>query len=376
VKVLIVSGIWPPDVGGPASHAPELAERLLARGHDVEVMITADAAPGAERYPVRWVSRTEPRGVRHARAAVAIARAARGADVVYATGMLARTSLAARLARTPVVMKLTSDPTYERSLRYRLTGDGLDEFQSARGARVRVLRRVRDLTLRRAAHLVVPSDSLRRLALGWGVEPERITLLPNPVSVPAELAPRDELRTRLAFDGFTLAFAGRFAPQKSLEVALDAVAAVEGVSLVLAGDGPEEERLRAHVRALGLDARVRFLGPLPRAEVFGLLRAADAALLSSSWENFPHMVVEALAVGTPVIATDVGGVAEIVRDGENGLLVPAGDTRALADAIARVVADPALRDRIASAAPLAAEAYAPDRIYGELERILERAARA
>ena len=69
-----------------------------------------------------------------------------------------------------------------------------------------------------------------------------------------------------------------------------------------------------------------------------LFRAADASLLSSSWENFPHTVVESLAVGTPVISTDVGGVAEVVTDGENGLLVPAGDPEALAAAIRRFFA--------------------------------------
>ena len=68
-----------------------------------------------------------------------------------------------------------------------------------------------------------------------------------------------------------------------------------------------------------------------------ILYAADAALLSSRWENFPHLVVEALAVGTPVIATAVGGVPEVVRDGENGLLVPAGDPDALAAAIRRLL---------------------------------------
>src|SRR5207247_1003865 len=66
VKVLIVSGIWPPDVGGPASHAPEVASFLGTRGHDVEVVTTADSAPAPEEYPVRWVRRSLPPGVRHA----------------------------------------------------------------------------------------------------------------------------------------------------------------------------------------------------------------------------------------------------------------------------------------------------------------------
>jgi glycosyltransferase involved in cell wall biosynthesis len=375
VNVLIVSGIWPPDVGGPASHAPELAERLRARGHEVEVVITADAQPTSEPYRVRWVSRRKPRGVRHVLSAAAIARAARRADVVYATGMLVRSALGSALVRTPLVMKLTSDPTYERALRYRLSGADLDAFQEARGARVRALRRARDLAVGRAAHLVVPSDALRQLALGWGIPEQRITLVPNPVSAPDELAPREELRRRHGLDGPTLVFAGRLAPQKALDVALDALVRAPSVSLVIAGDGPEESHLRAHAAKLGLDGRARFLGPQPRSVVFELLRAADAALLTSNWENFPHMVVEALAVGTPVLATAVGGVSEIVRDGENGLLVPAGDAEAVAGAIERYFEDAGLRERLRAAAGSSVEVYAPDRIYERLEQILERAAR-
>ena len=84
-----------------------------------------------------------------------------------------------------------------------------------------------------------------------------------------------------------------------------------------------------------------------------LFRAADASLLSSAWENFPHTVVEALAVGTPVIATRTGGVAEVVRDGENGLLVEPGDVDALAAAIRRFFADDELAARLrANAAPV------------------------
>ena len=120
--------------------------------------------------------------------------------------------------------------------------------------------------------------------------------------------------------------------------------------------------------------RVRFAGPLSRDEVLALHRAADAAVLSSAWENFPLAVVEALAVGTPVVSTDVGGVAEVVRDGENGLLVPAGDPAALAAALWRIVAEPGLRERLAAAAAPSVERLRPEHVYARLERILAEAA--
>ena len=92
-------------------------------------------------------------------------------------------------------------------------------------------------------------------------------------------------------------------------------------------------------------------------------------------ENFPHTVVEALAVGTPVIATRVGGVPELVRDEENGLLVAAGDTEAVADAISRLVRDAGLRDRLASEATRSVEPLQSEVLYARLEAILAEAAR-
>jgi glycosyltransferase involved in cell wall biosynthesis len=376
VRVLIVSGIWPPDVGGPASHAPDVAEFLRARGHDVEVVTTADAPPAQEDYPVRAVPRHHRVGVRHYRGAALVHHRAREADVVYTTGMFGRSALGSTLARTPYVVKLTADPAFERSRRRGLVAGGVDEFQrSSGGLRVALLRLMRDAELRRAAHVFTPSAYLRTLALSWGVPRERVSVLPNPVPVFAGLPERDELRRELGLNGATLAFAGRLTAQKSLTRAIDAVAAADGVNLVIAGDGPDREAIERHARDVGVEDRVSFLGAQPRRRIVELFRAADASILSSSWENFPHTVVEALAVGTPVLAMEAGGVGEVVRDGVNGLLVPAGDGAALADAIRRYFADDALRERLRAAAASSVAAYAPERVFGELEATLRRVTR-
>jgi glycosyltransferase involved in cell wall biosynthesis len=375
VKVVIVSGIWPPDVGGPASHAPEVAEFLRSRGHEVEVVTTAPAGPAPEPYPVHWISRAQSVFLRYLRGALLVRRTARGADVVYSTGMYGRTRVGSLLARVPSVVKLTGDPAYERAFRYGLTRQPIEQFQRSRDLRIAWLKVVRDLTLWGADRYVIPSASLGALAGEWHlVDGDRIVVLPNPISVP-QLGDRDELRRRHGFDGPTLVFAGRLSLQKSLDVALRAVAAVDGVSLVLAGDGPERSRLDAVVAELGLGGRVRFLGAQPRETVLELLAAADAEVLSSGWENFPHSLIEGLAVGTPVISTDVGGVGEIVTDGLNGLLVPPDDPEALAAAIRRFFADEELRARLRDAAPGSVTRFAPEPVYARLEAMLEEAAR-
>lgn len=378
MRVVVVSGIWPPDVGGPAVHAPALARFLQRRGHAVTVVTTAIAAPASEVFPVRWVSRGIPPGARHAAVAAQVSRAARAADVVYATSMVRRAAIGATLARRPLVLKLVADEAYERARRSGAFDGSLEDFQAWRGdARVQGLRASRTASLRRAVHVFVPSAYLRTVALGWGLDPGRVSVLPNPAPPLPSLPPRDELRAGLVEgSAFLLAFAGRLTAQKDLAGALEAVAAVPTVTLALLGDGPERPALEARVAELGLGARVRFLGGGDREGVLRLFRAADASVLSSAWENFPHTVVESLAVGTPVVATAVGGVPEVVHDGENGLLVPPRDSRALAAAIRRLVDDPALRARLGAAAAPSVAPLAEERLLERVEAELERAARA
>lgn len=373
MNVLVVSGIWPPDVGGPAVHSPSVSAFLAARGHGVEVVTTAAAAPATAGYPITWVSRSLPPGARHAAVGARVARAARRADVVYATSMIRRAVGGAEIARRPVVVKLVADEAYERARRAGSFGGTLEEFQRWPGTRrVRALRSTRTAALRRSRHVFVPSAYLREIALGWGLDPERVTVLPNPAPAVPPLPPRDVLRRELglADADVALAFAGRLTAQKALPLLLEALVASPGVMLLILGDGPERGSLGEIAVALGLGARVRFLGAGDRADVLRLFAAADAAVLPSAWENFPHTVVEALAVGTPVIATAVGGVPEMVTDEGNGLLVPAGNVAALAEAVRRLAADRELRARLAAAAAPSVEPLAEERLLGIVEATL------
>jgi len=369
VNVLIVSGIWPPDVGGPASHAPALADALLQGGHKVEVVTTADADPAPRPYRVHWVSRGTPAPLRHLAVVREVRRVARGADRVYATTMVRRAALGALLARRPLVVKLVADEAFERQRRSGRFEGTLEEFQRRRGGlRVRFLRFTRTAALRRARRVVVPSAYLREIALGWGLAPSRVIVVPNPAPDLPPLPSREEARAALGVHGFALGTAGRLTAQKALGDALEAVARIDRVSLLILGDGPERPRLERHAATLGISDRVRFLGAGTREDVVALFRAVDAGLLTSAWENLPHTLLEALAVGTPVVATAVGGIPEVVADGENGVLVPAGDIAAIAAAIDRLRTDDELRGALAGAAAASVEDLAEPRI---LRRIVE-----
>ena len=367
MRVVFLTGIWPPDIGGPATHGPDFAAFLRDRGHEVNVVTMGDREPTERPVPVQWVKRGRPFVVRYPQVAVAGYRLARHADVVYATATYAAASAAAAAARRPLVAKLVSDPAYERARRYGLFAGTLEAFQTDRSVRTLPLKRLRTVALRQARRIVVPSRYLAEIAAGWGVDRTRIEVLLNPTPAPIDVEP-----AALA-DG-TFVFVGRLTEQKALPVALAAFAEVPEAKLVLVGDGPERASLQRRVAELGLHDRVRFLGSLPRDEVLRQLAGARAAVLSSAWENLPHAAVEALSVGTPVVATAVGGVPEVVLDGENGLLVPAGDPQAFAGALRRMLEDDELHDRLAAEAQPSVASLGREATYGRLETLLAEAA--
>jgi glycosyltransferase involved in cell wall biosynthesis len=366
MRIVLLTGIWPPDVGGPATHGLDLAVFLRDRGHDVRVVTMADGEPTERPVSVDTVARARPFVVRYPQVAITALRRAYRADIVYATGTYAAAATAALGSRRPLVAKLVSDPAYERARRWGLFAGSLEAFQVAGGCRIDALKRLRGLALRPAKRLVVPSRYLAEIAAGWGLDPGRLEVLMNPAPPPADVEPEQ-------LEAGTFVFAGRLTEQKALPIALEALRDLPAARLAIVGDGPELASLTGRVRELGLTERVTFTGSLPREAVLRYLAGARAAVLPSAWENLPHAAVEALSVGTPVVATAVGGVPEVVHDGENGLLVAPGDVPAFTEAMRSVLEDDALRARLAAAAQPSVARLGREPTYERLEQIFEEA---
>ncbi|HWP85726.1 MAG TPA: glycosyltransferase, partial [Terriglobia bacterium] len=165
-----------------------------------------------------------------------------------------------------------------------------------------------------------------------------------------------------------LLWVGRLQPWKGVDTALRALAEIPGAVLAIAGDGEERRALERLAAELGLAARVRFLGPLPRAELPRLYAAADLLLATSfASETFGIGLVEAQACGLPVVASRFGGFPEVVDEGRTGLLVPPRDPQALAAAVRELLEDPARRRAMAAAAPAWAAQFAWPAVADRIE---------
>ncbi|HUT77240.1 MAG TPA: glycosyltransferase family 4 protein [Polyangia bacterium] len=193
--------------------------------------------------------------------------------------------------------------------------------------------------------------------------------------------PRGEIRRELGLgDDLAVLSLGRLVPIKGVDVLIDALAGIPGIALVVAGDGPERDRLESTAASRGIPTR--FLGtvdPRRRAE---LLAAADAFALPSRvlsggrHEGLPLALLEAMAVGLPMVATRTGGVPEVVEDGVSGLLIPPDDPGALRDALGRLAGSPALRASLGDAARPVGAARDWDALAPLYERLLRPATAA
>jgi glycosyltransferase involved in cell wall biosynthesis len=314
----------PPD-GGVFQHVSQLAEGLAARGHEPVVenleMVRA-VSPAAD---ARAVARAAAL-VRRVRPALVHAHSSKAGAVAR----LARPSF----PRTPLVYTphgyafagWFEDPAERR--RYRLAERALAPL---------------------ATRVLCVCEAEGRLAASIGPA-DRVSVVHNGLGPPSP-APVHPAVAELAARGPVIGVVTLLRPGKGIETLIDALPAVLGshptASVAIAGDGPDRAALGERARALGVDHALRFVGetagPMP------VLHGADL-FVSASWaESFPYNVLEAMAAGLPVVATDVGGTGEAVEHESTGLVVPSRDAGALSAAIARLIADPGLGTRMGEA---------------------------
>jgi glycosyltransferase involved in cell wall biosynthesis len=209
-------------------------------------------------------------------------------------------------------------------------------------SRYRMARRWIRWAAQRAAGVVAVSEALRDRLIELGVPGSRIEVLRNGVDLDL-FAPRDRQAAREALGlnpgGPILTSVGWLVPRKGHDLAIRATALLPEATLLIVGEGEEDVALRRLAQALGLAGRVRFLGSIPQKRLAGVYNAADVLVLASIREGLPNVVLEALACGTPVVATAVWGTPEIVAAPVAGRLVTDRTPETLARAIRDLLAD-------------------------------------
>lgn len=335
MKVVFATGIYPPDIGGPATYVSRLAPALTARGHAVEVITYADRPEPVggppDGIPVRRVRRSQPLPLRYATYFAAVRRSAPGADVVFLQDPISSGLpglAAARSLGLPAVLKVVGDLAWEISTGLGWVKHGIDVFQRTRYAPwVEGIRWAEHSVARHADRVLVPSAYLASVVRGWGVRPDRLAVIENAAPPAQRTRSREDARKALGLGvGRIIASAGRLLPHKGFDLLVAAGAELQHdlapLTVVIAGAGPCHEALAAQIAAAGLTGTVRMTGALSSADMALLLQASDVFALLSSYEGRSHVLLEAMDAGLPIVASDIPGNRELFRDRANVALVP------------------------------------------------------
>ncbi len=189
-----------------------------------------------------------------------------------------------------------------------------------------------------ASGLITVAAALKKELVAMGIRKERIGVFRNVVDLKI-FSPQDRVlaRAKLDLTGRAILSVGHLIPRKGHDLIIQAISDHPELTLLIVGSGPERQNLERLAEDLGVERRVRFLGQCPHEMLPDIYSAADALVLASSREGWANVLLEAMACGTPVVATDVWGTGEVVRSPEAGLLVKERNPAALSSAITRLL---------------------------------------
>jgi glycosyltransferase involved in cell wall biosynthesis len=294
MRILLATPLYPPDSGGPSTYAKLLVDELPKRGIEVTLVKFGDV-------------RHLPPVVRHVVYFLKLLGSTKDVDIVYALDPVSvglPASLAALFCGKKFLVRIPGDYAWEQGRQRFGVVEELDGFQNKRyNRKVERLRSIQKFVVHRASTIVVPSKYMQGIVMGWVKDGAKVEVIYSSIHQPVAFEP---LTNRPV--GFLVLSFGRNVPWKGFEALRTVVARNPNWTL-------------------------KIFSELPHKEAMGWLKAADVYVNNSTYEGLSHQLVEAMALGTPIVATDVGGNPELITSGQNGLLIPPKDDEALYKAL-------------------------------------------
>jgi len=324
MKIVFATGIFPPDIGGPATYVERLAIELYQQGFTIKVITYSSIRGKKYDFPVMRISRKFPVGIRHFIYFLRLLKTAKGCDVIYTQNVTSAglpSLLAAKLLRKRFILKIVGDAAWEQNKGY--------------------LRVVQEAVARSADKIIVPSLYLKKRIMGWDIPQEKIEIIYNAPTVVSQVnLSKIEAQEKIGISGDIILSIGRLAPWKGFSDLIDIMPDLlkENHNFQLAIVGQGEEKLKA-------GDRVKLVGSVPHSQIPLYFKAADMFVLNSGYEGLSHVILEAMQLGTPVIASNKGGNPELIQHNFNGLLVEYKNQEQLKQAILKLWQDKGLQEK-------------------------------
>ena len=320
MKILITVGIYPPDIGGPASFVPKIANLYANQGHEITVICLTDSpTEDRENYKVVRILRHQNLLIRWFKTIFIILRNGHNANLLFVNGLPMESYVANLFLRKKMIRKIVGDWAWERGMNKKLINESFDEFQNKKhNLHLEIAKFSRGWTAEKAKLVITPSKHLSTIVQKWGVEEKNLKVIYNGTEI-HDSSGADIIASKTPFTFLTV---GRLAPWKNIPTIIKALKIYknEGIQFkfYIVGSGPEEDNLKKLVTANGLQNEVEFTGQLKKTELFEYYKKANIYIQASSYEGLPHVILEAISHKLSIISTPIGGTNEILLDGKNG----------------------------------------------------------
>ncbi len=367
IRVLVATGIFPPDIGGPATMLEALIAALQQENLEIKTLTYGEPTSGNQPVDetIFRVSRNGRFKLKYLKYFLKMLELAEWADVIYVTdiysvGFFAR--LAKKILGKKYIIRLAGDSAWETAVNRGWTQDYIVDFQKKTYAdrRIEKLKARRRRILLDADRTLAVSEFIAGVARQIGVPAAKIKVIYNSIDFigdnPADAASVEAIKEQYGHKAKIMVTACRLTPWKGVDTLIailpQLMARVGPINFLILGDGSEMARLKEIAVDLKLEKQVHFLGRVAAPEVPNFLSAADIFVLNTNYEALSHTLLEAMKVGAPVVATAIGGNPEVIADGQEGLLVPYNDKAALGRALESVLKNNALAEKFIQQAKL------------------------
>ena len=321
MKILITVGIYPPDIGGPASFVPKIAKMLSENEHDVTVICLSDKKfSDDEIYKVKRILRNQNLLLRWIQTIFTIIKNGRKVDCLFVNGLPMESYVANLFLRKKLVRKIVGDWAWERGRNKGIINESFDDFQeNSHNLHLEIAKFSRGWTATKADIVITPSKHLSKVVENWGVQPNKLIIIYNGTQIVNDDVSNTNKGT------VNLITVGRLAPWKNIDTIIKSVNLLKQYDmkfkLFIVGSGPLESELKKLVSDLNLSSEVIFTGQKKYTELTKYYENSNIYIQASGYEGLPHVLLEAINYDLSVISTPIGGSNEILQDGKNGYVL-------------------------------------------------------
>lgn len=313
-------GIFPPDIGGPATFVPKIAKYFQDElNYEIEILTLSDNKNSNinDDFSVKRIDRNLPIIYRWLKTIFTIYKLGKNKDLIFVNGLGTETTIANIFLKKKIIRKIVGDPVWERAYSKAKISESFDEFQVKNyGFSISLQKKVRSFSIKKSDIVVTPSQHLKNFILNLGFK-NKIEIINNGVFIP------EENTNIFTNDQINITIVSRLVSHKNIEKIIKAISDLNSplINLNIIGDGPELNQLQKISLESNNKDNIIFHGKLNRDDINHIFLKSDIYIQASNYEGLPHSLLEAMSYGIPVLCTPVGECKEILGNEDRGYIL-------------------------------------------------------